>query len=526
MITLVDLAKAIAHQGSSAASLISLANSPTSKSVVGVLAQRTGLQVKEIRLKDKFDLFLITDVIGRLKSPFAVVCVASEQVDNPQRLGVDVDHELRSVGIYDRPTLVLHSGSFASIHPNFFFSDQHFVFLSSAELVQILLSHPPRDALTKHLMDSTPLRLLNPYIYRGPIDDDRLFVGRDDDLKLLTRMSASYALVGPRSIGKTSLINKAIKTLKAQGRIVLRAEFSRALGELELLGKFIDQFVGEHEAWPGYVARVSASSFEKLVEHYGSEDERVIVFIDEADELAKRCPNLAASLHRLHNEGRLRFVLVGYKELRRSLSDAAGTLFNVAQKLELSSISSRECGALVVRPTVELGITFDDMEAVVSTLYEASGGAPSRIQLMCHALLNDLDHRKTRRITLADAKQAMHLGTVRDEIENWYRASTTRLERAIADCATILVGLPAPRTEIVKQISSKFPITADQVSWEIQDLITADVFRQKSDGTINFTFPELESMVRPTGDARTAMHEHLRLFRDLHGIGGDHEHSL
>lgn len=521
MITFLDLVTEIGRQGASAASLISLANSPTSKSVVGVLAQRTGLQVTATHLKDRFDLYVVADAIGRLKSPFAVVCVAADQVDNPQQLGVDVDHELRLLGIYDRPTLVLHTEPFGSVRPHFVFSDQHFVFISPAEVVQILLAHPPRNELAKRLIESTPIRLLNPYIYRGPIGDDHLFVGRKDDLGLLTKMNASYALVGPRSIGKTSLINKAIKQLKSQGRVVLRTEFSRAMGEHELLTKFIDQFVGGHGASPRYIARVASTSFEKLVEHYSSDD-RVIVFIDEADELTKRCPNLTASLRRLHNEGRLRFVLVGYKDLRRSISDAAGILFNVVQRLDLSAISLRECGALVVRPTAELGITFEDVEEVVSTVYAASGGAPSRIQLMCHAILNELDHRSVRCITVADAQQAIHLASVRDEIENWYRVSTTRLERAIADCAAMMVGLPAPRSEIVKQISSKFPITADQVTWEIQDLITADVFREKTDGTVNFTFPELELMVRPTGDAKAAMHEHLRLFRDLHSQGDDH----
>ncbi|MFM9963295.1 MAG: AAA family ATPase [Planctomycetaceae bacterium] len=376
MITFLDLVTEIRRQGAQAASLISLANSPTSKSVVGVLAQRTGLQVTATHAKENFDLYLVADVVGRLKSPFAVVCVAAEQVVDPQQLGVDVDHELRLLGIYDRPTLLLHSGPFDSVRPHFVFSDQHFVFLSPAEVVQILLAHPPRNEFAKRLIESTPIRLLNPYIYRGPIDDDRLFVGRKDDLDLLTKMNASYALVGPRSIGKTSLINKAVKKLKGQGRVVLRTEFSRAIGEHELLAKFIDQFVGEHEAWPGFVNRVSAASFEKLVEHYSSH-ERVIVFIDEADELTKLCPNLTASLHRLHNEGRLRFVLVGYKELRRSISDAAGVLFNTVQRLDLSSISLRECGALVVRPTAELGITFEDVESVVATIYAASGGAPS-----------------------------------------------------------------------------------------------------------------------------------------------------
>lgn len=522
MVVLSDLVTELTREGARAASLKSLSAAPTSKSLVGILAERTGLQIVNSQFKTGFDLFQLADVAGRLKSPFAVVCIDGSQVTTPQQLGVDVDHELRMLNFYDRPTLVLFSEPFTPIRPHLEFSDQHFVMLSCAELVQILLAHPPRDALTKRMIESTPLRLLNPYIYRGPIDD-RLFVGREDDLKLLTKMDASYALVGPRSIGKTSLINQAINRLKADGCVVLRAEFSSVMGEFELLTKFIRQFVDSYGAWKEFLARVSASSFDRLVEYFGAK-RRVIVFIDEADDLTKRCPSLTTSLRRQHDEGRLRFVLVGYKQLRRSLSDAAGSLFNVIQRLDISSISHRECGALVLRPMAELGITFDDLEAVVNVLYSASGGTPSRIQLMCHALVDDLDARSRRDISVADAERAIRLRQVRDEIENWYRASTTEKERAIAGCVSILAtkGVPSSRSEIVRQIISEFPISADRVNWEIEDLITADVFREYADGTLGFTFPELEYMVRPTGDKRMAIAEFRRFFRELQTQGAGH----
>ena len=519
MVVLSDLVTELTREGARAAPLKSLASAPTSKSLVGILTERTGLQLIGSHFKTGFDCFQIADVAGRLKSPFAIVCIDGRQVTDPQQLGVDVDHELRLLDYYDRPTLAVFSEPFAPIRPHLEFSDQHFVTISCAEIVQILLAHPPREALTKRMIEATPLRLMNPYVYRGPIDD-RLFVGREDDLHLLTQMNASYALVGPRSIGKTSLINQAIKRLKGEGHIVLRAEFSSVMGELELLAKFIHQFVESFGAWKGFLARASANSFDRLVEYFSSKS-KVFVFIDEADELTKRCPNLTASLRRQHNEGRLRFVLVGYKQLRGSLSDASSILFNVIQRLDLSSITLRECGALVLRPMAELGITFEDLEKVVTTLYTASGGAPSRIQLMCHALLDELNDQPQRVITVKNARQAIHLRQVRDEIENWYRASTTELERAIAGYATTLTGggQSALRTEIVRQIVSEFNVSADRVNWEIEDLITADVFREHADGTLEFTFPELESMVRPTGDARSAIQQYRRFFREFHAKG-------
>lgn len=512
------------------ASLRALVTSPTSRPIVGVLAERSGLRLDKAVYRENYDLFTLSDIRGHLKSPFAILCVDPQIVDDHQAWGVQVDHELRAMNIFDRPTLVLMAAELGPLKSQLVFSDHPLVFISLAQLIEILTAHPPRQNLVRRIVADTPIRLLNPYVYRGPIGDP-LFVGRQDDLKLLTSMAASYFLVGPRSIGKTSLINRAYRILRQRNRVALRVEFSSAMSETDLLTKLIRQFIDSYGAWSGFIDRVSPSTFEHLVEYSCKAekdgtippDRRVILFVDEADELVSRCPAFSESIRRLHNEGRLRFVLVGYKTLRRNISDGTGVLYNLAEKLNLSSISLRECGALVLRPCADIGIEFDNIDGVAETLFEASGGAPSRIQLFCHALVNSLTGTSQRRITVQAARQAANLPEVREELAIWYRASTTEIERAIAGCSSIMPphGLPAQRDDITRYFVSHFPISADQVAWEIQDLIIADVFRETTSSEIQFTFPRLEAMVRPAGDAKTAMQQYLRSFKESSRHQGD-----
>jgi hypothetical protein len=501
---------------------------PTSKAVVGIFVNACQLQIEDAQFADGFDIFHIADIYGKIRN-FAIVCISGDQVSNPQQLAEQVEQQLRKMGFYDRANIIFFSNPIKTLQPYLAFSEITFVFLSTADIVQLLYTNRStsestefqRDRLITKIIDATPSLVLNPYVFRGPIDDS-LFVGRKRILEALEKVDASWAIVGPRSIGKSSLVNKFARRLKLKGIVVLKTEFGGTLSEYSVIQKFIQQLVDNYEISPRFLNEVAVSSLERLITRLvESEHRKVRIVIDEADEFVARCPNLAASLRRLHNENYARVVLVGYKRLRQSLSDATGILFNTVQRLQIGTMSVEECGAIALKPATQLGVTFEDIEEIASILHHSSGGAPSRVQLLCHAMFNTFENRAKRHITVDLAKTAIQLPEVRDEVFNWYFASTTPLERALASIIAIQpsVMLPALRKDIVRALASDHQISADKLNLEIQHLILADVLREENE-KVFFTFPELVSLVKPTGDVRSAWQQFRRSFRE--SLEGDH----
>lgn len=415
-------------------------------------------------------------------------------------------------------------------------SETHFTPFTLDQLVDLLLARPPRAALVSALVANTPLRELNPYVYKGPVDGP-MFIGRRRELDWFTSMKGSYALVGPRTMGKSSLVHRAAKIILegnkpreggqgAVDRMVILTEFGLTMSEPEMLREIIRRFVRQYGASEHLLNQVSVNTIERLVEdfavryrHEGGTERRVavkqrdiLIIIDEADAMTNNCPRLAETLRRCHDRGWAKVILVGYKELRRALNDFRHSpLMNVCQELPLDSLSLEECGALVMEPMLQLGITFENLEKVVQVLHRDSGGAPSRVQLLCHHMLDALDDTE-RCVTPQIAAEAIRLPPVQIYLRQWYKDSTTPLEKWLAGASCML--LPCDEVNLHTEVRRLFPeLTRQAFDVEVSDLITANVLTYQHGGLLDFTFPALRdiaSLERTSRESTRSLMQQLR----------------
>ncbi|HAV32788.1 MAG TPA: hypothetical protein DCX79_12360, partial [Planctomycetaceae bacterium] len=177
MIVLTDFSTALDRHPSARNSLTALPPNASSGAVTGIIAARCGLKIDTSAQHEGFDLYRIVDELGKL-SPFAVICTGDDQISDPQRTGIAIDHAIRELGFYDRSNVVIHSLPFDRLRPHLQFSDVSYVFLSSSQVISILVPEQksgvrheikPRELLLQQILDATPLRLLNPYVFRGPV---------------------------------------------------------------------------------------------------------------------------------------------------------------------------------------------------------------------------------------------------------------------------------------------------------------------------------------------------------------------
>ena len=124
-----------------------------------------------------------------------------------------------------------------------------------------------------------------------------MFIGRESELKTLDRLFRSdrfefVVIYGRRRVGKTALINEFIGAKKA---IYFMGVESNAKQNLDNLSKSIIEYVG------GIKAETSFSSYQAALEYVFrlSENDRIILAIDEYPYVARSFPSLASTLQLL-----------------------------------------------------------------------------------------------------------------------------------------------------------------------------------------------------------------------------------
>jgi GTPase SAR1 family protein len=364
-------------------------------------------------------------------------------------------------------------------------------------------------------LKKTPISLLNPYVYRGPIGKT-LFFGRRNQLTTLSRLQTSYALIGPRAIGKTSLLNRAYESLLDQGYLAVRVTCSASMGDYDLAYQLLDGFVRRHGADPKLLVRVSPQRVQRLIQDYvlRGTPRRVAVLLDEADLLVDHCPEVAAVFRQCHNNGWARFVFAGFTKLSKAVNDRRNSMLaNFPLELPLSGLTLEECGALIMEPMLGLGIQFANVDEVVRTIFAESGGSPSRIQLLCHFIVERLDGSRPRIVGREQALNAVRDPDVRSFLNEWFFESTTPTSRWLAALASVY--LPCSQEALVEAAVRGFhEITAFEVKEEIQNLIIANIIAYQFSGKVDFTFPAMRDIARPAGTAAETMVELRRMARE------------
>jgi hypothetical protein len=263
--------------------------------------------------------------------------------------------------------------------------------LAEPELKTLLLSRSPIDALAGYLV-TRKLVALSPYSSAGEVKDERMFFGRTRLLRELVQApSLQHIIVGPRRVGKSSLLKRLAKVL-SERRPALGVTF------LDLLG--VDSPATAATKLAGALgAQLSESAdadtlFVEVLRRQREQDGRVrVVLIDEFDALAHadaaRGHPFLSVLRSLQASGGCSFVITGFDYLHRETLDQRSPLYNFATVTELGPLEPEAARELAAAPMARLGIHYatDDLPAHIA---EVTGGYPSLVQQLCDALLRTL----------------------------------------------------------------------------------------------------------------------------------------
>lgn len=248
--------------------------------------------------------------------------------------------------------------------------------------------------------------MTNPYISRGPVRTAAMFFGRAHALQEIAaflRGNQSVSIIGPRKIGKTSLLFHLMRA-EAWPTVGLDDKNLFVYLDCEVLGEgkhedIFGQFAGEMLAaldargWPPEPALETAMNkptrlaFESAVRKLNQRGLRVVLILDEFERLSTN-PNLDVNFFNALRSAAGRYQLVFLTASARPLIELTYTgkaqeilsspFFNIFAPLFLGLLEKDEARALIHTPGAGRFPT-----ATEDFIYQLVGGHPLALQVGC-----------------------------------------------------------------------------------------------------------------------------------------------
>jgi len=390
---------------------------------------------------------------------------------------------------------------------------------SREELRLIFSSENPPAALRRLIFSQVNLEAVSPFVPSGPVPDT-MFFGRELELRAITEHvgSASYALIGGRRIGKTSILHRLHRVrLPAYGFQSYFHDCSSTPTRTAFLDAVSKAWIGPSEQLP--------SSFTSIVEHL-SKGEPLVFLLDEADKLVPedawvlphRYP-LFSELRSLAQSGRCQFVLSGERILRDTIfGDSLGPFHNFAIEQLIGRLEFTDVRELVVRPFKQLEIDLADEEAIVRRVFDITAGHPNVVQRLCHRLIRRLNQLQSRSIDLEDVEAVFSdPDFVRKGFLNTYWAQATVLERLVS--LIMAKDETARSLEIVRQNLEQERIQAslNDIDAALERLVDLRNILKRTTSGYGFAVPSFSLLISQP----KWLNSYLSRYSEIHKDQGD-----
>lgn len=285
----------------------------------------------------------------------------------------------------------------------------------SADVLIVLFSRDSRKEFKKIIMDNTSLVYRSGYQISGAIlpRENDLFFGRTNIINKLMVTHENQVIIGPRKIGKSSLLYKVRENLVKLGKASVLVDCSGKVSEEEIIRMIFRELK----------IRDDICTYESMDENLNAFEEPPVIILDEYDariqwELysMEKGPefgheqSLSWRLRALANKGNIRLILAGFYMVFLSLREVKHPFFNLFEELiMLGHLEEKEIHQLLTIPMERIGITYEG--GSLETLKKYTSNIPYLAQWQARSILEGMDKKddlkRSGKITVDMVKHAI-----------------------------------------------------------------------------------------------------------------------
>ncbi len=279
------------------------------------------------------------------------------------------------------------------------------VAINENDMKKILLSERPWEIFRKILLSRLSLQRISFYKTAAPAR--ATFYGRAGIINKITRLTGtSYAIVGSRRIGKTSLLLKITDNPPPNTIYFfmnLDLEFRKVKDYKPFLRSFHDKIESEFKMKSELRHFVLGSSLARLpvaIEqlHRSQEGKKIVFIFDEIDgliEFDKQNGYKLMSIFRTLSQTQYcQFIFSGFRELYHRRRDIDSPAYNFYEEIRLTPLEKQAALDLITKPMASIGIRYEN-DSLHDLILGYTACHPNLLQFFCQHLVEKVEvHEK------------------------------------------------------------------------------------------------------------------------------------
>ncbi|MBM4429827.1 MAG: hypothetical protein FJ026_05680, partial [Chloroflexi bacterium] len=400
-----------------------------------------------------YDLYFLDLSSWRLRLSELTPVVHVKRADlaecSPKQILQSIDDVIRERGWQRRIVLVLLDGNSQPLIEHGRSPLQTMAIIGAEEQERILRSRRPSGELLDLVSAQIPISILAPYNTTSPVTGSCFFDREYEIAKIISSPDVSYAILGIRRIGKTSLLREVERRLRessgsAEGDdpVVSGANGSAPILFLDCSDLLeSDALVEEvvRKLNPRELPRLHMQNYafyfphflERMKRKYGT---KLILLLDEIDDLIVLHGgdwSLFRTLRAAANKGVCQYVVAGFREAQKQLHNLDSPFYNFADEIRLNEFTRQHARELIVTPMQNLGIRFKNESEIVGRIFEETAGHPNLIQFYCTILVRQLEISGLRELSPQHLTSVYGDDVFRNHLLRSFIDNTQNLEKAI-----------------------------------------------------------------------------------------------
>lgn len=267
------------------------------------------------------------------------------------------------------------------------------------DLKKVILSERPDRTIREIIIGKLSLRRISPYQIAGM--PEATFYGRRDTIdKISSNPGTSYAVVGARKIGKTSLLHK-IKEDPPPGVTYIFLNLEALYPGEESYKAFflglqmeIEKKLNKKVDFTGLLENDDFFQLPAVICELSKHGQKIVFIFDEIDGLIlfdkENDFRLLRRLRAMSQDNLCQFIFAGFKELYQLVRDIDSPLNNFCEEIMLEPLDRGAAINLITKPMEGIGVHYEN-DSDTELILGYTARHPNLLQFFCKYLIENVE---------------------------------------------------------------------------------------------------------------------------------------